>query len=89
MPQYRRVVKTYKILGILSLVQMSRIKLFGGYYLGTGLLSGTKLSLTYLLALTSAIVVGTSFNTLSTATAVSNFLLEENEFRLNYVPPDF
>lgn len=40
--------------GILSLVQMSRIKLFGGYYLGTGLLS----------------VVGTSFATLSTANAV-------------------
>ncbi|KAG1731130.1 permease family-domain-containing protein [Suillus lakei] len=40
--------------GILSLVQMSRIKLWGGYYLGTGLLS----------------VVGTSFATLSTATAI-------------------
>ncbi|KAI0306998.1 permease family-domain-containing protein, partial [Multifurca ochricompacta] len=37
--------------GILSLVQMSRIKLFGNYYLGTGLIS----------------VVGTSFATLSTA----------------------
>lgn len=36
---------------------MSRIKLFGGYYLGTGLIS----------------VVGTSFATLSTATAVSFF----------------
>ena len=41
--------------GILSLVQMSRLKLFGGYYLGTGLIS----------------VVGTSFATLSTANAVS------------------
>ncbi|KAF7295977.1 hypothetical protein MKEN_01412300 [Mycena kentingensis (nom. inval.)] len=40
--------------GILSLVQMSRIKLFGGYYLGTGLIS----------------VVGTSFATLSTANAI-------------------
>ncbi|TCD60059.1 hypothetical protein EIP91_010793 [Steccherinum ochraceum] len=40
--------------GILSLVQMSRLKLFGGYYLGTGLLS----------------VVGTSFATLSTANAI-------------------
>ncbi|KAF5319378.1 hypothetical protein D9619_008616 [Psilocybe cf. subviscida] len=40
--------------GILSMVQISRIPLFGGYYLGTGLLS----------------VVGTSFNTLSTATAI-------------------
>ena len=41
--------------GILSLVQMSRIPLFKGYYLGTGLIS----------------VVGTSFATLSTANAVS------------------
>lgn len=41
--------------GILSLVQMSRLKLFGRYYLGTGLLS----------------VVGTSFATLSTAFGVS------------------
>ncbi|KAL4076444.1 permease family-domain-containing protein [Scleroderma yunnanense] len=40
--------------GILSLVQMSRIKLWKGYYLGTGLLS----------------VVGTSFATLSTANAI-------------------
>jgi uric acid-xanthine permease len=40
--------------GILSLVQMSRLKLWGRYYLGTGLLS----------------VVGTSFATLSTAFAV-------------------
>ena len=28
--------------GILNLVQMSRIKLFGGYYLGTGLISGER-----------------------------------------------
>ncbi|KAJ7651930.1 Xanthine/uracil permease [Mycena rosella] len=42
--------------GILSLVQMSRIKLFRGYYLGTGLIS----------------VVGTSFATLSTANAIFN-----------------
>ena len=40
--------------GILSLVQMSRIRLFKGYYLGTGLIT----------------VVGTSFATLSTASAV-------------------
>ncbi|CCL99902.1 uncharacterized protein FIBRA_01927 [Fibroporia radiculosa] len=40
--------------GILSLVQMSRIRLFRNYYLGTGLLS----------------VVGTSFATLSTASAI-------------------
>ncbi|KAK0207109.1 xanthine/uracil permease [Desarmillaria ectypa] len=40
--------------GILSLVQMSRIPLFGGYYLGTGLIT----------------VVGTSFATLSTASAI-------------------
>ncbi|KAF9048052.1 Xanthine/uracil permease [Hymenopellis radicata] len=40
--------------GILSLVQMSRIKLFGGHYLGTGLIS----------------VVGTSFSALSTANAI-------------------
>ncbi|KAG8219063.1 permease family-domain-containing protein [Butyriboletus roseoflavus] len=44
--------------GILSLVQMSRIKLWKGYYLGTGLLS----------------VVGTSFATLSTADAIFNAL---------------
>jgi len=44
--------------GILSLVQMSRIKLFGGYYLGTGLIT----------------VVGTSFATLSTANAVRHML---------------
>ncbi|KLO04061.1 hypothetical protein SCHPADRAFT_841075, partial [Schizopora paradoxa] len=42
--------------GILSLVQMSRIRLRKGYYLGTGLLS----------------VVGTSFATLSTADAIFN-----------------
>ncbi|KAH7906116.1 xanthine uracil permease [Hygrophoropsis aurantiaca] len=40
--------------GILSLVQMSRLSLGRGYYLGTGLLS----------------VVGTSFSTLSTADAI-------------------
>ncbi|KAI0352821.1 Xanthine/uracil permease [Trametes cingulata] len=42
--------------GILSLVQMSRLRLFGNYYLGTGLIS----------------VVGTSFATLSTADAIFN-----------------
>ncbi|KAI0068480.1 Xanthine/uracil permease [Artomyces pyxidatus] len=42
--------------GILSLVQMSRLRIGGGYYLGTGLLS----------------VVGTSFATLSTANAIFN-----------------
>ncbi|CAL1699870.1 unnamed protein product [Somion occarium] len=42
--------------GILSLVQMSRMKLWRGYYLGTGLIS----------------VVGTSFATLSTANAIFN-----------------
>lgn len=40
--------------GILSAIQMSRLRLFRGYQLGTGLLS----------------VVGTSFATLSTATAI-------------------
>ncbi|KAJ7211617.1 xanthine/uracil permease [Mycena pura] len=40
--------------GILSLVQVSRIRLFRGYHLGTGLIS----------------VVGTSFSTLSTAFAI-------------------
>ncbi|KAF4619404.1 hypothetical protein D9613_004755 [Agrocybe pediades] len=40
--------------GIMSLVQMSRIHLFKGYYLGTGLIT----------------VVGTSFATLSTANAI-------------------
>ena len=44
----------FLVVGILSLVQMSRIHLFGNYYLGTGLIS----------------VVGTSFATLSTANAV-------------------
>ncbi|KAH8092489.1 permease family-domain-containing protein [Cristinia sonorae] len=47
--------------GILSLVQMSRIKLFGEYYLGTGLLS----------------VVGTSFATLSTANAIFNAMYSD------------
>ncbi|TFK97200.1 Xanthine/uracil permease [Pterulicium gracile] len=42
--------------GILSMVQISRIPLFKGYYLGTGLLS----------------VVGTSFSTLSTANSIFN-----------------
>ena len=32
--------------GILSLLQMSRIKLFGGYYIGTGLISGKMNSTT-------------------------------------------
>ncbi|TFK43056.1 xanthine/uracil permease [Crucibulum laeve] len=40
--------------GLLSLVQLSRLRLFKGYYLGTGLIS----------------VVGTSFATLSTANAI-------------------
>ncbi|KZV82024.1 Xanthine/uracil permease [Exidia glandulosa HHB12029] len=44
--------------GILSLVQMSRLRLPGGYFLGTGLLS----------------VVGTSFATLSTAFAIFDAL---------------
>lgn len=43
----------------MSLVQMSRIHLFRGYYLGTGLIT----------------VVGTSFATLSTATAVRSLLI--------------
>ena len=43
--------------GILSLVQMSRIRLYNNYYLGTGLLS----------------VVGPSSATLGTATAVSYY----------------
>ncbi|KAI0089343.1 Xanthine/uracil permease [Irpex rosettiformis] len=42
--------------GVLSLVQMSRIHIYGNYYLGTGLIS----------------VVGTSFATLSTANAIFN-----------------
>lgn len=45
-------------LGILSLVQMSRLHLYKGYYLGTGLLT----------------VVGTSFATLSTASSVGLLL---------------
>ncbi|EJD01748.1 xanthine/uracil permease [Fomitiporia mediterranea MF3/22] len=44
--------------GILSLVQMSRLRLYKGYYLGSGLLS----------------VVGTSFATLSTANAIFDAL---------------
>jgi uric acid-xanthine permease len=44
--------------GILSLVQMSRLHLFKNYYLGTGLIT----------------VVGTSFATLSTATAIFDTL---------------
>jgi uric acid-xanthine permease len=55
--RYARVNRLLFI-GILSLVQMSRTKLFGGYYLGTGLIS----------------VVGTSFATLSTANAVRHVL---------------
>ncbi|TFY53225.1 hypothetical protein EVG20_g10213, partial [Dentipellis fragilis] len=47
--------------GILSLVQMSRLKLFGGYYLGTGLIS----------------VVGTSFATLSTANAIFDSMYKD------------
>ncbi|KAI0053787.1 Xanthine/uracil permease [Auriscalpium vulgare] len=47
--------------GILSLVQMSRLKLFGGYYLGTGLIS----------------VVGTSFATLSTANSIFNAMYSD------------
>lgn len=44
--------------GILSLVQMSRIRIWRNYYLGTGMLT----------------VVGTSFATLSTATAIFNVM---------------
>ncbi|KAI5121198.1 hypothetical protein M0805_005999 [Coniferiporia weirii] len=44
--------------GILSLVQISRFKLYKGYYLGTGLLT----------------VVGTSFATLSTASSIFDAL---------------
>ncbi|KAF8878578.1 Xanthine/uracil permease [Gymnopilus junonius] len=47
--------------GILSLVQMSRLRLFKGYYLGTGLIS----------------VVGTSFATLSTASAIFNAMYND------------
>ncbi|KAH9943330.1 xanthine/uracil permease [Epithele typhae] len=46
---------------ILSLIQMSRIRLFGKYYLGTGLIS----------------VVGTSFATLSTANAIFNAMYND------------
>jgi hypothetical protein len=51
---YRRLIGLVLCLGILSMIQISRIKLFRGYRLGTGLIS----------------VVGTSFATLSTADAV-------------------
>ncbi|KAJ3992202.1 permease family-domain-containing protein [Lentinula boryana] len=47
--------------GILSLVQISRIPLLGGYYLGTGLIS----------------VVGTSFATLSTANAIFDAMYQD------------
>lgn len=47
--------------GILSLVQMSRIRLFKGYYLGTGLIT----------------VVGTSFATLSTASAIFSAMYKD------------
>ncbi|KAF8806069.1 xanthine/uracil permease [Phlegmacium glaucopus] len=47
--------------GILSLMQMSRIHLFGRYYLGTGLIT----------------VVGTSFATLSTANAIFNAMYKD------------
>ncbi|KJA29562.1 hypothetical protein HYPSUDRAFT_126432 [Hypholoma sublateritium FD-334 SS-4] len=47
--------------GIMSLVQMSRIHLFRGYYLGTGLIT----------------VVGTSFATLSTATAIFDAMYKD------------
>ncbi|KAF6749014.1 purine permease [Ephemerocybe angulata] len=47
--------------GIMSLVQMSRIHLFKGYYLGTGLIT----------------VVGTSFATLSTASAIFNAMYKD------------
>ncbi|GLB34295.1 putative xanthine uracil permease [Lyophyllum shimeji] len=47
--------------GILSLVQMSRLHLFRGYYLGTGLIT----------------VVGTSFATLSTANAIFDALYKD------------
>lgn len=47
--------------GIMSLVQMSRIHLFKGYYLGTGLIT----------------VVGTSFATLSTASAIFNAMYRD------------
>ncbi|KAH9482166.1 Purine permease [Psilocybe cubensis] len=47
--------------GIMSLVQMSRIHLFKGYYLGTGLIT----------------VVGTSFATLSTANAIFDAMYKD------------
>ncbi|KIK00528.1 hypothetical protein K443DRAFT_679101 [Laccaria amethystina LaAM-08-1] len=47
--------------GILSLVQMSRVRLFKGYYLGTGLIT----------------VVGTSFATLSTASAIFSAMYKD------------
>ncbi|KAF9535162.1 xanthine/uracil permease [Crepidotus variabilis] len=47
--------------GIMSLVQMSRIHLFRGYYLGTGLIT----------------VVGTSFATLSTANAIFDSMYKD------------
>ncbi|KAJ3911707.1 xanthine/uracil permease [Lentinula edodes] len=47
--------------GILSLVQISRTPLFYGYYLGTGLIS----------------VVGTSFATLSTASAIFDAMYQD------------
>ncbi|PFH47131.1 hypothetical protein AMATHDRAFT_182446 [Amanita thiersii Skay4041] len=47
--------------GIMSLVQMSRLHLFRGYYLGTGLIS----------------VVGTSFSTLSTANAIFDAMYKD------------
>ncbi|KAJ7216149.1 xanthine/uracil permease [Mycena rebaudengoi] len=50
--------------GILSLVQMSRIPLFGGYYLGTGLIS----------------VVGTSFSTLSTANGIFDAMYRDDAY---------
>lgn len=58
-------------IGFLSLVQMSRIKLFKGYYLGTGLIT----------------VVGTSFSTLSTADAVCNLLREVSGLPNQYSVP--
>ncbi|KAJ3773644.1 xanthine/uracil permease [Lentinula raphanica] len=51
--------------GILSLVQISRVPLFGGYYLGTGLIS----------------VVGTSFATLSTANAIFDAMYRDGTCR--------
>lgn len=53
--------------GILSLVQMSRLRLHKNYYLGTGLLS----------------VVGTSFATLSTASAVSRRISVHTTFLIH------